>query len=395
MTTAAATAKRTGKKTRGNNEGSIRQRPDGVWEARISLAGGKRKSVYGSTRAEVAKKLTETQRTADQGLPVTTGRKTVAAFLTDWLENSAQQTVRASTYAGYRTVITKHIIPTLGRTPLDKLMPQDVQKLMNERERAGLSPRTVQLIRAVLRRALGQAVKWRLLAYNAAQLVDPPKQRRYRSRVWTPEETRHFLDSVQGDRLEALYAVAAYLGLRQGEVLALRWDDVQFETATLVVNGSMPTVGPRVVTDTKTEQSRRVPPLPDALAAVLRDHRDRQAFARLAAGAHWQDNDLVITNTLGGPPERKGLHYRWKQAIARAGVPDIRYHDLRHGCATFLLAQGVPARVVADILGHSSTKTTMDLYAHVMPQLLHDAAAKLDGLLGSARSAGRSAAGLG
>ncbi len=370
----------TGRK-RGNNEGSIRQRPDGSWEARVSLSGGKRKSLYGKTRAEVAKKLTEARRAADQGLPVATGRNTVAGFLNRWLEEVARPGVRPSTFAGYRNVVEHHLIPMIGKMPLDRLTPQDVQQLLNQHVAAGLSPRTVQLIRAVLRRALGQAVKWRMLAYNAAQLVDPPKQRRYQSRVWTPDETRQFLKAVQSDRFAALYAVAAYLGLRQGEVLALRWDDVDFDSRVLHVRGTMPTVGPRVVSETKTERSRRVLPLPETVAAALRRHRVQQVEERLRAGDTWKDTGLVFTGIFGGPVERKGLHDRWKKAIAAAGVPDIRFHDLRHGCATFLLAQGIPARAVADILGHSSIKMTMDTYAHVMPHLLEDAAAKMDALL--------------
>jgi integrase len=374
------------RRKRGNNEGSIRQRADGVWEARVSLPDGRRKSLYGKTRAEVARKLTEVRRTVDQGLPVSTGRVTVAGFLTRWLEDAARPSVRASTYAGYRNVVHNHIIPAVGRLSLEKLTPQDVQKLLNDRAAAGLSPRTVQFIRAVLRRALGQAVKWRMLAYNAAQLVDPPKQRRFVSRVWTPEQTRLFLQSVEGERFAALYTVAAYLGLRQGEILALCWQDVDFERRTLRVSGTMPTVGERVVSETKTERSRRTLPLPDAVATALRLHRQRQLERRLAAGESWQDHDLVFANIFGGPVERKGLHYRFKQAISRAGVPNIRFHDLRHGCATFLLAQGVPARAVMDILGHSSIKTTMDLYAHVMPHLLDDAAAKMNALLTAAAS---------
>jgi integrase len=240
----------------------------------------------------------------------------------------------------------------------------------------------------VLRRELGQAVKWRLLAYNAAQLVDPPKQRRYTSTVWTPDETRRFLATVQGDRFEALYTVATYLGLRQGEILALRWSDVDFDTRTLRVSGTMPTVGPRVAGDTKTERSRRVLPLPEMVANALRAQRVRQLEDRLRAGDQWGEADLIFANIYGGPVERKGLHYRFKKAIEKAGVPDVRFHDLRHGCATFLLAQGVPARVVADMLGHSSIKTTMDTYAHVMPHLLHDAAVKMDGLLATRVASG-------
>ena len=143
----------------------------------------------------------------------------------------------------------------------------------------------------------------------------------------------------------------------------------------------MHTVGKREVAETKTERSRRTLPLPEPVAAALRAQRVRQLEDRLRVGDKWTDRDLVFTSSFGGPVERKGLHYRWKKAISAAGVPDGRFHDLRHGCATFLVAQGVPDRAVMEILGHSSIKTTMDLYAHVMPHLLEDAAAKLESLL--------------
>jgi integrase len=372
---------RTGRK-RGNNEGSIYHREDGRWCAQVTLPNGKRKYLYGKTRKEVVVKLTAASKAVHDGLPVTTGQATVSGFLTRWLEDAARPSVKPSTYAGYRNIVRNHIVPHIGKIPLGKLSPQDVQRLLIERSRANLSPRTVQLIRAVLRRALGQAVKWRVLAYNPAQFVDPPKQRRYTSTVWTPEETRRFLAATQDDRFGALYAVAAYLSLRQGEILAIRWQDVEFDRKTLSVNGSMPTVGTRVRGETKTERSCRVLPLPEPVAAALRTHRLRQLEERLRAGDEWRDHDLVFANVFGGPVERKGLHYRFKKAIVQAGVPEIRFHDLRHGCATFLLAQKVPARVVSDILGHSSIKTTMDLYAHVMPHLLEDAAATMERLLG-------------
>lgn len=385
MTAADTTRRRTGRK-RGNNEGSIYQREDGRWCAQATLPDGGRKYFYGRTRREVQGKLTAALKTMQEGLPVSTGRSPLTNFLTRWLEDAAKPTVKPSTYAGYRNVVNNHINPRIGNLSLDKLSPQVIQAFLNERGNAGLSPRTVQLIRAVLRRALGQAVKWRLLAYNAAQLVDSPRQRRYLASVWTPEETRRFLEAVRGDRFDALFMVAAYLGLRQGEILALRWHDVEVDRRSLSVTGSMPTVGRRVRDDTKSDRSRRVLPLPEPVASALRTHRVRQLDDRLRAGDEWRDDDLIFASVFGGPVERKGLHYRWKKAITRAGVPNIRFHDLRHGCATFLLAEKVPARVVADILGHSSIRTTMDLYAHVMPHLLEDASLAMERLLGATHS---------
>ncbi len=379
---AATSGQRTGRK-RGNNEGNIRQRADGRWEARVTLRTGTSKSFYGKTRADVQRAMTQALRDVQRGVPVPTSRQTVAQFLRRWLEEVAKPSLRPSTYAGYKVVIEKHLVPHIGKLPLEKLTPQDVQALLAERSRAGLSPRTVQLIRAVLRRALGQAVEWDLVGRNAAVPAKPPRQHRYQARIWTPEETRRFLAAAQNDRWAALYTVAAYLGLRQGEALGLRWADIDVEARTLRVSGAMPTVGPRVRSEPKTERSRRTLPLPAAVVTALRTQRTRQLEERLRAGDAWQDHDLVFASIIGTPVERKGLHDRWKRAITQAGVPDIRFHDLRHGCASFLLASGVPARVVMDILGHSSIKTTMDTYSHVMPHLVGDAMTTLDAVLGT------------
>lgn len=373
---------RTGRK-RGNNEGNIRQRADGRWEARVTLANGRSKSFYAKTRTEVQRAMTRALRDVQRGVPIPPSRQTVGKFLVHWLDEVAKPTLRPTTYAGYRVVVERHLIPHIGKVSLEKLAPQDVQALLADRTREGLSPRTVQLIRAVLRRALGQALEWDLVARNAAVPVKPPRQHRYHAQVWSVDETRRFLAAVQDDRWGALYTVAAYMGLRQGEILGLRWADVDLEARTLRVSGAMSTVGPRARTEPKTERSRRTLPLPSAVVSALRTHRTRQLEERLRAGDVWQDHDLVFASIFGGPVERKGLHDRWKRAIRQAELPDIRFHDLRHGCASLLLASGVPSRVVMDILGHSSIKTTMDTYSHVMPHLIGDAMATLDAVLGT------------
>ena len=207
---------------RGRNEGSINQRCDGRWEARIDLGwhNGKRvrKSFYGLSRAAVAQALNKAVRDHTQGLPVAIERQTVQQFLADWLENTVRVSSRPSTYRSYEQIIRVHLIPELGRISLAKLAPQHVRTMLNRKTaESRLSPRSVAYLRVVLRAALNQARRWNLIAQNAAELVEPPRCQRFEIRPLSPDEARQLLDTVKNDRLAALYAVALACGLREGE----------------------------------------------------------------------------------------------------------------------------------------------------------------------------------
>ena len=375
---------------RGNNEGSIYKREDGRWAGQISLGyvNGKRKRkvIYGKTRKEVAEKLKVALRDQQQGLPVAVERQTVAQFLDRWLADVARPKLRASTLVGYRQKIERYILPALGRHQLAKLEPQQVQAMLNDLHDRGLSSRTVHHTRAILRRALNQALRWGLVAKNAAALADPPRVTAPELRTLDPVEARHFLDAVRGDRLEALYSVALSLGLRRGEALGLRWQDVDFDTGTVSVRVALELVSgrpPRLV-EPKTRQSRRMLPLSPVLAAQLKAHRARQLTERLAAGQEWQGEmwGLVFATPLGGPLSGRTVATQFKKHLAAAGLPDVRFHDLRHSCASLLLAQNVHPRVVMEILGHSTITLTMNTYSHVLPQAQRDAIGLIDTLLG-------------
>ncbi len=224
-------------KKRGQNEGSIYKRADGRWEGALTLpgTGGKRLRFYGETQREVREKLTAALRTLDQGETLSTDRQTVEQYLTRWLEDVARPKLCPSTHASYRQKIRLYIMPAVGKQQLAKLHPQHVQALMNDLGARGLSPRTVQYTRAILRKALSQAVKWGLVAKNAAALTDPPRVDRPEMHALTPDQARAFLDAVRSDRLVALYSVALSLGLRQGEALGLRWEDVDLDAGTISV----------------------------------------------------------------------------------------------------------------------------------------------------------------
>jgi hypothetical protein len=210
---------------RGANEGTIRERKDGRWEARVLVTGpdGRRTrwSLLGRTRADVRDKLQAAQRAEADGLPALGERLTVGGFLDAWLRDAVRSKVRPKTFASYESIVRVHLGPSLGRLSLSRLTPQHVQAVLNAKAGTGLSPRTVAYIRAVLRQALGQAERWSLISRNAARLAEPPRVPRREVQPFSPEEARRFLEVIGGDRLEALYLVAVGVGLRQGEILGL------------------------------------------------------------------------------------------------------------------------------------------------------------------------------
>ena len=372
---------------RGQNEGTIHKRADGRWAAAISLgyANGRRdrKYFYGKTRREVQEKLTAALRDRQRGLPIIADeRLTVGQFLDRWLADVVKPARQPGTYQNYAKDVLLHLAPALGRHPLAKLGPEHVQAMMRAKLDAGLSPRTVQGIRGTLRTALNRAVKWNLVTRNVATLVDPPRGARVERATLTPDQARQLLDAAKGDRLEAFYTVAVALGLRQGEALGLKWEDVDLDARTLRVRRSLSRFDGKLrFKEPKTAASRRAIDLPAATVAGLRAHRVRQLEERLLAGAKWQEHDLIFPSRKGTPYDPGELREQWYKLLKRAELPHFRFHDLRHCCASLLLAQGVPARVVMEILGHTQIGTTMNLYAHVMPAARREAADLMDGIL--------------
>ena len=384
-----------GGKRRGHGEGSISLRKDGRWWARVDLGvvevkdkdgttrrTRKRKQIYGKTRKEVAEKLKILLRDQQQGLSIAAERQTVTQFLTRWLSDVVQGSVRARTHESYKTTVERHIIPMLGRHDLAKLTAQHVNTLLKTKAAEGLSATTVKYIRTILRVALNQAVKWDLVPRNVIAAVPVPRIERHEVRAMTPDEARRFLDAIRGNRLEALYTVALALGLRQGEALGLHWADVDLDTGTLRVRWSLQRIAKTLqLVAPKTEHSKRTITIPPPAVAALRAHRVRQMEERLRAGAAWQDTGLVFTTPIGTPLDKANLGKRFKAVLKQVGLPSMRFHDLRHCCASLLLAQNVHPKVVQEILGHSQISMTLDLYSHVLPAAKSDAADLMGRLL--------------
>lgn len=220
----------------GNGEGNARKRPSGRWEARLNLPDGKRRSFYGETRQEVARRLAEATRDRDKGIPIIGERQTVEQYLTSWLE-VIRPTIKLRTWTRYAEYVNRHTIPTLGKLSLARLAPQQVQAVYATKLEAGLSPTTIHHLHAVLHRAFDQAMRWGLVQRNICDLVDAPRVAEHEMRVFTPAQVRTLLDAAHGDRLEALYVLAVTTGMRLGEVLGLKWRDVDLDRGNLQVRG--------------------------------------------------------------------------------------------------------------------------------------------------------------
>ncbi len=310
-------------------------------------------------------------------------RLTFGQYVSDWLETAVKPTVRPYTFQSYNMLVRKHISPELGGVRLARLTPQQIQGFLNEKLESGLSPRTVQYLHAVVRRALGQAERFGLVSRNVARLVTPPRVPKAEVHPLTPGEVKRLLAVVQEDRLSALYTVGVALGLRQGEIMGLRWSAVNLEAGMLTVHTSFQWHdGKPQLAEPKTAKSRRTVRLPDVCIQALHVHRGRQALERAYMGAAWQNKDnLVFVQEDGRPLSRSAVTHRFWRILEAVGIPKRRFHDLRHTCATLLLAQGVPLKVIQELLGHSLMSTTADIYATVLPVLMTDAADKMDAIL--------------
>ena len=369
-----------------NGEGTVARKPraDGQWVARYTVVeedGSVRRPVlYAKTRAEVSRKLRDALAARDRG-ERRPGKQTVADYLATWHDGTRPQ-LRPQTWQRQGEHVRLHLVPTVGRFPMHKLAPVDVQRAYAQLLERGLSAATVRRTHAVLHRALGQAVRWRLLAANVADMVDPPRVSRAEMAAFSPVDARRFVAAVRGDRLEALYVVALTTGLRQGELLALRWAEVDLDAAWLQVTGSLVRDrGELGIAETKTARSRRRVELAAIAVDALRAHKLAQLEQRVALANVWQDRGLVFASETGGFIGKSTIQKHFPRLLAAAGLPRIRFHDLRHTAATLMLGRGVHPKVAADMLGHSTIAVTLDLYSHVTPTMQREAVAAFDDLL--------------
>jgi integrase len=360
---------------RARGEGTWRRRPEG-WELRKTV-GGRRRSFYGRTKGEVGAKMKRAEDEAALGLRP--GRQTVAAYLSGWIDGKAN--LRPATRRRYQQ-ITKQLIAGLGRHRLADLRPEHVDRYLRQKRAGGAAPLTCNHHRTVLSAALAQAEKRRLVVANAARLSEPERVPHEEVAYLDPEQVGALLAAARGHTLEAMLTLAVDTGLRQGEILGLRWEDLDLDSATLRVRRALQRVdGEWHLVETKTGRSRRTVDLPQRTVAALRVHRQRQAEHRLQPRG-----GLAFTSRNGRPLSGTSVTHQFQAILSRAGLPRLRFHDLRHTHAALLIHLGVQPRLVMERLGHSTIVTTMNVYGHIFPAAGREAAARLDQMFASAAS---------
>jgi integrase len=344
----------------------------------------KRKAFYAKTEKEVQDKLHDARQSLRRGTLARAGRLTVGDWLTRWLADSAKPTTRHSTYERYASIVDLHLKPALGRIPLERLSPSDVRSMLNAKAGA-LSPRSLHHLRAVLRTALKVAMRDGLIPTNAAGLTASPRvpdpEIHFLGEVDGAADIQRFLAAIQGSRLEALYAVALIQGMRQGEILGLRWEDVDLVGSKMTLRYALKRIaGVYMLVELKTKKSRRtISPLPELIISALREHRQRQEKEQEALGSRWLNTmNLVFTTAYGAPLNGSVITHTFQDILKAAGLRRLRFHDLRHSYVAWMGAEDVPLKVIQELVGHSNINTTGNIYSHVVPVLRKEAAAAAD-----------------
>lgn len=366
---------------RSHGEGTIRQRADGRWEARISLPDGGRKSLYGKTRKEVQDKLRQAKRKVESGIDLTKDKITVRQYLEQWLKD-IEPNLRPSTHANYASYCRNHLIPSLGAIRLGELRAPQVNNTLRNMAEKGLSARTRNLARSILRKALNDAIDADYLTSNAAEKARPARQETTPVEPLTPKQVQTLLSHTRDHWYGPLIHTAIGTGLRQGELFGLRWNDVDLDNATLTVRFALQRIGggPTFVPP-KTEKSRRTIALDPTTLEALKRQRVRQVEARLAVGKKWEDWNLVFTTTIGTPLDQSNVTRQFQKLLREAGLPHQRFHDLRHCAASLLLSEGAELRTIQEFLGHSQISLTANTYTHLSEKLRRDTADRMGAAL--------------
>jgi integrase len=356
-------------KRRGRGEGSIYRRKDRLWVGQYTAQtaeGTKTKYIYAQTRKDAATRLAKAIADRDTGLVFDAGSLTVGAYLDRWLD-AIRDTVKVRTWQRHEEVVRLHLKPPLGRGRLERLNALQVQALYRAKLDSGLCPRTVQIIHATLHKALKQAVRWSLVPRNAAEAASPPKPAKKEIQPLSAEQAKKLLKVAKETQpnLYALYVLAVSTGMRSGELLGLQWRDIDLGSGVLRVRR---TVFNGKVNSPKTSHGSRGIRLTKSATEALKQRP--------------QDSEWVFPTSVGTSMSVHNLHNRsWKPLLRSAGLPNIRFHDLRHTCATLLLTKAVHPKVVQELLGHTSVQITLDTYSHLLPDMGDTAARAMEDTL--------------
>lgn len=378
----------TERKRNPNGAGTVTKRKDGRYQAAVYVlqpdGTRARKFAYGKTWSECDVKRRELLDKVANGIPVPTRSAKLSEWLPYWLEHIIKPRRKRTTYAKYEMHARLYLNPQLGTKTLEKLSARDVRTALTRIAKATTAA-TAKESHRVLRSALSAACREELITRNVVKLVEAPAVKAYEGALWTLDETLAFILTARRDPLYAAFMLAVGLGLRRGEIVGLRWQDIDLGNRTVQVRKQRQRVGGENYEDDTKNRRKRTLPLPALCVAPLRWQRMRQQAMRAKSGDSWQDSDLVFTTRTGRPIEGSNVLRSFHRLSATAGVPRIRVHDARHGAATLLAAGNIHPRVAMEILGHSKISVTMDIYTHVPDDLKRAAIAHMDRVLGHRR----------
>ncbi|MEV7705067.1 site-specific integrase [Mesorhizobium sp. B2-3-3] len=374
----------TQRKRNPNGAGTITRRKDGRYQAAVYVlqpdGTRARKFAYGKTWAECDTKRRDLLGKVDQGVPVPTRSAKLSEWLPYWLDNVVKPRRKLSTYDKYEAHVRLYLVPMVGGKRLEALGVADVRRFLVQLENKTTAA-TAKESHRVLRTALTAACREELVSRNVASLVEPPRAKSRELSPWSLDETLTFLAAARKDPLYAAFVLAITMGLRRGELVGLRWTDVDLENRVLYVRQQTQRRRGVLYDDDPKGRRRRAVPLPAMCIAPLRWHRMRQVAAKARAGESWQEGGHVFVTRTGRPVEPRNVYRSFTRVAESAGLRVIRLHDARHGCATILTAAGVAPRVVMEILGHSQISITMDVYTHVVQDTQREAISHMDRLL--------------
>lgn len=350
------------------------------WVAEITVETGKRKRIRCKTKQEAIRKRNEMLRELERGELATGPQRKLGEYIIDWLENVHKGKIRLSVYLNYKKHV-KHIVADLGNVWLQKLTPQQVQAFVSKKLEEGISPKYVREMLGVLRLALNNAVRWGYISRNVCDLVTKPRVSKHEIAPLTLEQAQRFRQYIQGHRLEVLIMMAVVTGMRRGELLSLRWSDIDFKRGILQVMHTVDRLTGHgyVEGEPKTSSGIRSIRIPLFLLDMLKKHHAEQ-LKRKSSVESWAELDLVFPNLRGGYLHPNHMGEAFRELLEQAELPPIRFHDLRHSAATILLSMGVNIKVIQELLGHSDIAITLRVYGHLLPSMQQEAIDKWDGV---------------
>lgn len=374
---------------RADGMGLIRERSDGRWEARYTVGydmkTGKqiRKSIYAKTKREATKKLNQILADLDKGTYIDETNCTLEEWLDEWLDVYVRPNVKPYTLDSYTRICNNHIKPALGRFKLQELTALQVQKFYNFlQDEKGLSAKMVKNVNGVLHSALDRAMKLEMLGRNVTKACILPKIQKKEIKPMEAAEISAFLEEIKGERFGIIYYVTLFTGMRQGEVLGLTWDCVNFERNTILVNKQLQKTqkvgGEYVLVPTKNSRSRTIMVAPSVME-MLKLQRDKQMFQQKRAGEAWENEwNLVFTDEMGKFLPHFTVYKAFKAVVTRMGMPEERFHDLRHSYAVVSLESGDDIKTVQSNLGHATASFTLDVYGHVSQRMKQQSADRME-----------------